>query len=110
MARKVYVLEGTAVANSSETQLDTITTPTGFKRTIQEIRVYSSQTTGVKVRLYKETDYLCEVTAEGNNLLKLPYPVTEEIGPGTQLRLTASNSGASDSDVKVEVIVDETTA
>ena len=110
MARKVYTLEGTAVASSAETQLDSITTPTGFKRTIQEIRVYSSQTSGVKIRLYKETDYLCEIASEELNLTKLPYPVTEEIGPGTQLRLTASNSGSSDSVIKVAVIVEETTA
>lgn len=110
MAIKVYVLEGTAVASSSETQIDEFTVPSGFRRTIQEIRVFTSQTTGVKVRLYKETDYLCEITSEVNDKYHLPYPIAEELGPGTRLRLTASNSGASDSDVKVEVVVEETTA
>ena len=110
MAIKVYTLSGTIAAGAAETQLDEMTTPSGFKRALQEVRVYTSQTTGVKVRLYKETDYMAEYNAETNNLIKLPYTTTEEFGPGTRLRMTASNSGASDSDVIVEVIVDETTA
>ena len=110
MAYKVYVLRGTAVASSSETELDKITTPSGTTRDIKEVRVYTSQTSDVNVYLYKETDRLCEITAEGANLLKLPYVVTESIGAGTQLRLTASNSGASDSDVIVEVVVEEKTS
>ena len=110
MALKVYVLEGTISAGASETELDTLNTPEGRKRDIQEIRVYTSQTSDVKVYLYKNVDRLCEVRAENINLYKLPYPITETIGPGDELRLTAANSGASDSDVIVEVIVDETVA
>ena len=110
MAIKVYTLEGTIPANSAETELDTLTTPSGFKRALQEVRVYTQGTTGIKVRLYKETDYLAEFNAENVNLLKLPYTVTEELGSGTTIRMTAINSSSSDSVVKVEIVVDETTA
>lgn len=110
MAVKVYVLRGTIAAGAAETELDKMTVPQGVTRTIQEIRVYTSQTSDVKIRLYKGTDYLCEITSEVNNTLKLPYPITEELGPGDELRLTASNAGSSDSEVIVEVIVEETRA
>ena len=110
MAIKVYVLEGTITANTAETQLDELTTPSGFRRTLQEVRVYTEGSSDVKVRLYKETDYLCEINAEVNNLIHLPYPVTEEFGPGTRLRLTAINNSASDSKVIVELVMEETTA
>ena len=110
MAIKVYVLSGTISASTAETQLDELTTPTGFKRTIQEVRPYSSQGTDVEVRLYKETDLLSVFEAENIGQYHLPYPVAEELGAGTRLRLTAINNSASDSNIKVEVVVEETTA
>ena len=110
MAIKVYTLKGTITASTSETQLDEMTTPSGFKRTLQEVRVYTQATSDVKVRLYKETDYLAEFNAENVNLQKLPYPVTEEFGAGTRLRMSAINNSASDSKVIVELVMEETTA
>jgi len=110
MAHKVYILKGTITAGSSETELDTLTTPSGRKRVIQEVRVYTSVTSDVEVRLYKNLGRLCQISAEVNNLLKLPYPVTEELAEGDKLRLTAINSSTSDCKVIVEVVVDETAA
>lgn len=107
MALKVYILKGTIGAGSPETELDILTTPSGRERRLQEVRVYTSQTSGVEVRLYKNLDMLCQITSEVNNLLKLPYSVTEVLAEGDKLRLTAINSGTSDSDVIVEVVVDE---
>jgi len=110
MARKVYILEGSIGGGLSETTIDKLATPSGVKRELLEVRVYTSQTSGVKVYLYKNVQFLCKISSEVNSALKLPYPVTEVLGPGDELRLTASNAGASASDVKVEVIVEETPA
>jgi len=110
VARKVYILEGSIAAGAAETELAKLTTPVGIKRDIQEIRVYTSQTSGVKVFLYKNVNFLAKISSEVNNLLKLPYPIAESLAGGDELRLTASNSGASASDVKVEIAVEETAA
>lgn len=110
MAIKVYTLKGTISAGASETELDVMTVPSGRKRTIQEVRVYISATSGVQARLYKNLDYLAEFNAEVSDELKLPYPVNEVLAEGDKLRLTAINTTTSSANIIVEVVVEETAA
>lgn len=107
MPIKSYILEGTIGAGKSWTQLDRLTTPSGKKRRFIEARVYISQTSGVKIRLNVYTEPQMELCSEVVNSIKYPYPMDLELEAGQPLILEAMNSGASDAEVKVEVICEE---
>lgn len=105
----VYKLTGTSHAGKTLEEIGKLTTPSGVRRTLQEIRYKPSALT-VTVYIYRGKDQLYELDSEINDYYKLPYPGNQTFSPGDELRLLATNTGSSDVNVKVEIVVDETTA
>jgi hypothetical protein len=110
MVVKTYVKTVTAKANTTWTRLDSLTTPAGMRRILRELRLYFSATSGVQIRLYWETEYITQITAEVWNKYPIPYSFDLEIPPGTSLFIEGANSTSSDATVTLELIVEETRA
>jgi len=107
MVVKVYVIEGTIDASSSEKKIGEAPVPGGHKWKLIELRPYTDASSGVKMWVKKGTDAYYELTAEALNTYKLPYPGDMELSEGDRIVLSASNSNASSQVVKLEIIVDE---
>ena len=110
MVVKIYTKTVTVGANTSYTRLDQLVTPTGVRRTLRELRLYFSATSGVKIRLLWETEHIAEITAEAWNKYPIPYSFDLEIPAGTGIYIEGANSTASAATVILEFIVEETRA
>ena len=110
MVMKTYVKTVTTKANTTWTRLDSLTTPAGVRRTLRELRLHFSATSGVRIRLLWETEYIAEITAEVWNKYPIPYSFDLEIPAGTALFIEGANNTASDAVITLEFIVEETRA
>jgi len=110
MVMKVYVRTVTLGANTSYTRLDALVTPTGVRRILRELRLYFSATSGLKLRLLWETEFIAEITSEVWNKYPIPYSFDLEIPAGTGLYIEGANSTSSTATVTLEFIVEETRA
>jgi len=110
MTIKSYVLTFSVPASTSWARYATLTTPAGITRTVREIRLHFSATSGVQLRFYWETEYLSGIVAEVWNKYPIPYSADWAIPAGTSLHVEAANSTASAATVIIEIIVEEARA
>ena len=110
MTMKVYPVTFTIAAGAGWTRLASLPTPTGYSRVLRELRLYFGATSGVKIRLYFETEPIAEISAEVWNKYILPYYFDTSVSAGKSLYFEGANSTASAVTVIAECVVEETTA
>jgi hypothetical protein len=110
MVTKVYTLNVTVPAGAKRTRLSYLTTPAGIRRTLRELRAYFSNTSGVQIYLYWETEYIAQINAEVWNKYPIPYSFDLEIPAGTGVYIEGASTATTDTTVILELVVEETRA
>jgi len=110
MVVKVYKVTYTIPAGAGWTRFQSLSTPTGYTRTVRELRIYFSAASGAAIRIYYETEFIAEVSAEVWNKYALPYYMDLVVPAGRSLYFEGQNSGTSPVTVIIEVVVEEAAA
>ena len=110
MTVKVYTVSYTIPAGASWTRLQSLSTPTGYTRTVRELRIYFSAASGAAIRIFFETEFVAEINAEVWNKYMLPYFMDLVVPAGRTVYFEGKNSGANPVTVILELVVEEATA
>lgn len=108
MVMKVYTISVTVPAGSTRTRLSYLTTPAGVRRTLRELRAYFSNTSGVQIYLYWETEYIAQINAEVWNKYGIPYSFDLDIPAGTGIYIEGASTASTNTTVILELVVEET--
>jgi hypothetical protein len=107
MATRIYTLQGTIPANTSDVELtgSPLSPPTGVKWTVVELRPVASA--DVAFSFFFDTELYHTITYADINLYKKPHTLALDLATPHKYSVRCSNPTASPQDVAVTVVIEE---